>query len=147
MKFHKMRKTPERFAILDRILRMPGHFSIEQLFHDMESGDYHVSRATIYNTVNLLTECGLLIRHKFGDGSCNYEAKADSSDHIHLVCRECGCIQEIFDHEIVEMLDNKKYSNFVPDYAELTIYGMCRRCSRKIKSPQRAHAHTEKQNK
>ncbi len=69
----KMRKTPERFAILDRVAATDEHFSIEDFYDGIESKGFHVSRATIYNTIQLLVDCGLVRCHRFGNSSSKYE--------------------------------------------------------------------------
>ncbi|MCM1110592.1 MAG: transcriptional repressor [Clostridium sp.] len=142
-----MRKTPERFAIYSRLLEMPDHFSIDDIYERMEQGDYHVSRATIYNTVRLLVDAGLLIRHQFGDEGAEYEhITADTTPHHHLVCSVCGHVREITDPEINALLQHKQFRNFTPHYAELSIHGICSRCARRQKQAARREA-APKQNK
>ena len=104
MEAHKMRKTPERFAILDMAMSFGEHFSADVLYRRMEEDSYHVSRATIYNTLDLLTDCGILRRHRFGSNQSQYECMADTLNHHHLICTECGKIKEIKDAELIEAL-------------------------------------------
>lgn len=130
---HNMRKTPERFAIFDRVMAMPDHFFIDELYCAMDKSDYRVSRGTIYNTVNLLVDAGLLIRHKFGNNPAQYERTSDVVRHHHLVCTQCGRIKEIIDHDIDTLLDRRQFTDFTPHYTELSIYGICRKCSRKLR--------------
>ena len=66
MQMHRMRKTPERYAIMEKVFDTVSHFSIDSLHTLVESDGYHVSRATVYNTIELLIEAGLVRRHTFG---------------------------------------------------------------------------------
>lgn len=121
-----LRKTPERYAILTKAVELSAHFDVEHLYNAMENEGYHVSRATVYNTLELLCEAGLLNRHLFTPNQARYEVAR--GNHLHLICRRCGTIREIDDPALTGHLLNRDYGDFLPDYSSSTIYGLCSDC-------------------
>lgn len=128
---HHKRRTPERFAILECAMRMSEHFTIET-FHDrLEYEGFHVSIATIYSTLELLVDCGLVRRHRFGSDSARYERTTGSSNHHHLVCLRCGKVKEVRDASLSREISARRYPGFLPSYFSLNIYGICRACQKR----------------
>ena len=64
-----LRKTTERYAVLDELYKLPQdeHIDVESLFLKMRNKEYTISRATVYNSIDLLVECGLVVKHNFKD--------------------------------------------------------------------------------
>ena len=130
----KQRQTPERFAVLDALYATPDHLDADALYGRLQDEGVQVSRATVYNTLDLLLACDLAVRHQFGQQQAKFERAYAYWQHDHLICLDCGEILEFCDPRLQEIQETVAdiYGFTVARHA-LTVYGHCVRtgCTRR----------------
>ena len=132
-----LRKTTERYTILEHICQIRGHFDVEMLRQRLEEHNFHVSRASIYNTIELLMDAGLVVRHQFSSQLVQYELKILASMHHHAICNYCGAVKEFKNDRISKDITNQRITKFTYAYHSLYLYGMCSKCKFRLTNQQK----------
>lgn len=126
LKKEKHRITPERFEVLDFALEYDGHFGADELYVKMKSNNSNVSRATVYNTLELLAACDLLSKRNFGENKTRYESNYERKSHDHLICTNCGAIKEFSEPKIEKIVkDVAEKLGFDSSGYSFNIFGKC----------------------
>ena len=128
----KQRVTPERFKILDAVLQSQGHFDVENLYYRMITNGVKVSKATVYNTLELLQECGLVSKYRFAENTSRYEKAFGRPHHHHMICLSCGDIIE-FTNDRLERIQEEVagQERFNIQSTTIQIFGTCSKCTKK----------------
>jgi Fe2+/Zn2+ uptake regulation proteins len=125
----KFRKTSERYAILERIYEQEGHFTADFLFNALKD-EYRVSLPTVYNTLELLLNCRLIVKHKVLNQQTLYKKNSGKTVHNYMVCTACGSIKEFSDKLIKTTIQTKKIPRFQISNYSLYVYGLCNKCKK-----------------
>ena len=125
-----LKYTPQRVAVLKEIIKDQQHRECEDIYLALRHKGSHVSRATVYRTMDILVKNNFARKMEIGDGRVRYESKVDSPHHDHLVCTSCGKIMEFVNQDI-EDLQNKiaKRYHFKLQRHIHQLFGICRECS------------------
>lgn len=122
------RLTPQRLMVLEAIHRADTHISAEEICTQVKARYPYTNISTIYRTLELLEELGLVVKADFGEGYIRYH-HAEKGHHHHLVCRKCGKVIDLAETPVLALKEA-----FLQDYqfkanlSHLTIFGQCHKC-------------------
>jgi Fur family ferric uptake transcriptional regulator len=134
-----LRSTGQRRIIVDQFFRTKGHVTIDDLLEQVRHADSGIGYATVYRTMKMLASGGIASEHKFTDGMTRYELADEDTHHDHLICMECGRIQE-FEEPLIEELQEriaKQYRFRIVEHKH-ELYGVCSQCSSKAAASSKA---------
>jgi len=138
------RCTFERYAVLEQVLATPGHFTADSLHDTLTGAGKAISLATVYNTLDLLVDCGMATRHRFERGTTARDlyqrvtVDRRATARHHLVCRRCGKVSQPAEPELAAMIKAKRWGSFEAEYYVLDIYGLCGACRRRLRSKRKS---------
>jgi Fur family ferric uptake transcriptional regulator len=103
LRSRRIKMTAARRAILEAVLELTEHFEAEEVLHSLRERGQRVGKATVYRTLPLLVDCGILKQVRFDVKQAHYEHAFGEDPHDHMVCRRCGRIVEFGSEEVIEL--------------------------------------------
>lgn len=142
LKANGMRRTPERYAILEKVFSTDAHFYVDALHEALTLDGMHLSLSTVYAAVQLFLEAGLVRRHQFGNQPAQYERvpQGGAESHLHLVCTSCGRVRAVRNPQLMAELGALKYPTFKTEIFALYVYGLCSWCQKRLKREKAAQS-------
>lgn len=131
LRAHNLPVTPQRLAIADVLLVSDRHLSAEEIAAELGARGSKVGTATVYRTIDVLVNSGLVVERDFGEGFRRFEPARDVPQHEHLLCTACGKVEEFRDERLERMTTlAAEARGFSRQRHRLVIYGVCRECQR-----------------
>ena len=122
-----LKTTRQRNTIVSTFFRMRGHISVEELLVEVKKVNPRIGYATVYRTLHLLVESGLVEERRFGDGLARYEGHSDVEHHDHMICLECGEIFEFFNPRLETLQEQLAEENSFKIFRHrLELFGVCK---------------------
>lgn len=129
MRERGLKSTAPRDDIARVFFELGRHISAEELYGEVKKINPHVGYATIYRTLKLLKECGLLFERHFDEGQARYEVAGDQH-HDHFICENCGKIIEFEDEALERMQHTVAHKLGVTLHRhKMELYGLCAECA------------------
>ena len=123
---NNLKMTGQRKVILEALLKLNRHVSLDELHSEVQQNKSGVGVATIYRTLRLFVEAEIVTEHRFDEGRCLYELFDETEHHDHLICTRCGLIIEFEDDLIEEQqrLIATRYGIHIETH-KMELYGRC----------------------
>lgn len=129
LRAHNLPVTAQRLAIAEVLLTSERHLSVDEVAAEVSARGQRAGTATVYRTIDTLVESGLLVERDFGEGFRRFEPARDIPHHEHLVCTQCGKVEEFRDERLERMTTLIAESRgFARQRHRLVIHGVCREC-------------------
>ena len=128
LRSQNLRQTAERALIFDAVYETDDHFDADELYGRLKTNNAAVSRATVYNTLELLVDCNLVVRHQFGNKQAKFEKSYRYWQHDHLICLDCNKLNE-FCYPLIQTIRDMvaEIFDFEISHHSLNMYGHCKK--------------------
>jgi len=147
LKNKKLRNTAERNAILKTVCQTNDPFTLEMIRKQLEDINFPVSRASVYNTIELLLEANIVVRHQFNGSIVQYELKHIAEEYDHIICTRCGTVRKIKNDKLKKLLIHHKIPKFTMEHYSLQFFGICSKCKYRMAQIAQKEAQTNKSQK
>ena len=132
LKNKKLRNTAERDAIFSIVCQTKDPFTLEMIGQQLDSINFRVSRASVYNTMELLLDAKIVVRHQFTGSNVQYELKHIAEQYNHIICTCCSAVRKIKNDKLNSFCADYKIPKFTTEYYTLSFYGLCSKCKYRI---------------
>jgi Fur family transcriptional regulator, peroxide stress response regulator len=123
-----LRLTPQRYAVLECLMRHRGHPTADQIYMAVNASDPRASRATVYNNLHALIRAGAIREVVLESGPARYDANIER--HHHFICARCGGLEDITGFDVPELLKLSRLGSRRVQNYEIVFRGVCGRCSK-----------------
>ena len=131
LKSKRLRNTTERNMICLTVCRTKEPFTFDQIWQELEDSKFHVSRASVYNTMELMLDANIVVRHQFTSTLVQYELKYIAEQYNHAICTCCGAVRKIKNEKLNKLFSDYKIPKFTLEHYSLHFYGICSKCKYK----------------
>ncbi len=128
LKTKNLRNTSERNAIFETVCKAKDPFTLDVIRQQLEDANFPVSRASLYNTMELLLDASIVVRLQFAGITALYELKHIAEQHNYAICTHCGTVRKIKNDKTKKLFKDYKIPKFSLEHYSLQFYGICSKC-------------------